>query len=264
METSDFKTLMSTTDSPEYSLIAPLVRDYRDWELQEDRVNENMESRRVNGICKLDVINLDSFICNVVVNGILKFDPKGNILQEENEYKAFKAKYPFVIGTTFENTLTLIARTLSEHMQDAHAFYVYRGEKALNDALTSFLAVMPYLNSSTHEVPLLDYAPREPDQLEADDVYPGELERHHLERERNGISWYDAVDLDDHLAGVFAVGFKILSQTTHGHPVDVPEEEWEKTLLSLSDAFKNYYVNDVALTGEIKELFVDRFKSFWD
>lgn len=240
--------------TPEYSMITPITRNYKDWDLEPETLAKSEAARETVGVSRVDTWNFDGFICTAIVNGILNLDITNHHMRNTAEYRNYCERNPDVVGETFNKALTFIARTLSEYLQDHDAFIQYRGKDELNKALKSFLALYPCLNDNSHGAEFL----AEPDVSESI------LKRHKTSRKEKVISWYDVSDLDVYLAKIFSTGFNILADEAHSHPHDLPYEEWQEQLRTLANAFKEYSESAIPLSPEMKEFFIKRFPNFWD
>lgn len=249
---------------PTFEMITPVSMDYRTWDLEPAQMVELMEARKDAGIHRIDTWNFDRFICGAIVNGLIHTELTGHVLYSVDGWKKFKEENPKVKGDSFEEAITFVATSLSKYHQSSEAFAIHYGADILIQALETFLGLFPYLKTEDENIHGRTVFGSADDYLDSEQDNDIGIKRHYKERELFAVSWSDSVRLSEHLSGIFAIGFKILSEQTHTRPVDIEYEEWTALLLKISEAFKNYYLDQTPLDDSVKEVFVSRFPSFWD
>lgn len=249
---------------PTFEMITPISMNYRTWDLESAQMTQLMEARKDAGIHRIDTWSFDQFICGAIVNGLIHTELTGHVLYSVDGWEKFKAEHPKAQGESFEDAITFIATSLGQYNRSSEAFAIHHGEDILAQVLETFLELFPYLKTEDENIHGRTVFGSADDYLDIDqDNEPG-IKRHYNERELFAVSWSDSVRLSEHLSGIFAIGFKILSEQTHTHPIDVEYEEWTSILFKISEGFKNYHLDQTPLDDWLKETFVSRFSSFWD
>lgn len=250
--------------SPRYSMITTVPMDLSSWDLKESSDKALREARQDAGIGAIDCISFRDFICGAVVNGIRCLELYQHPLATEDGWTKFREENPAISSPSFEDALARTAISLSEYRQDCDAFELHRGEEVLTEALETFLAVFPHLKQPGERNAAGAVSGRGNDYLDVEENGTIPESHHYRSRVFFAVSYSDTIELDDHLAGVFSLGFKILAKSTHGFPARFSEEEWSTILGKLADAFYAYHIFQTPLSDEVKNLFVTHFPDFWD
>lgn len=232
--------------------------DFYSWQVEDTTRAKQELSRAEAGLGAMDTWNFENYIAAMIANTISYV--------AEREYSNFSSESSFAweslkIGRedilthdSFNEEFTFIITTLQ-----AYAIENYdHGVERTKAALKSFFTLLPYMeivSESEREV--------ENQYPDIDDCFQKD---HVLQRTRFILSRYDAESPYYHLTSTLAVGFKVLAQTTHGHPGDLTEQEWDDYLQDLSARFKEYSeeMNPTAFSDDFLEKFISRFHSYWD
>lgn len=253
---TDFNSLYKTH---KLDIMPRVARNYADWSLDEETYAKHLKSRHDEGISNVDVWNYLEYIAVVAANGItyLGVEATGFV---DFQKQGGDIGHPEFTDKTMDDVLSSIVLNFNAHARDDDGFYKLIGKEALDESLRSFLILFPYLYDDRGE----DYEGKPP-AADMESFGKEKTYDHHRQRETYGVSESDVIRFDLYFAGVLAKGFKILSETSHGHPGDLTYEYWQAVLLSISENFSAYRRGEThCIDPETIDIFVKRFGSFWD
>ena len=238
-----------------------IARNYADWSLDEETYAKHLKSRLAVGVSDVDVWNFLEYIAVVAANGINYLGIRAAGFRDFKN-RGSGAGYPEFDVKSMDDVLSEMVVNFTAHASDDDAFYSIIGKEALDRSLRNFFLLFPYLYD---DFMAEDGYADKPPAINLDDLDKDKKYAHLRQRETFGVSRYDAIRFDLYFAEVLGTGFKILSEISHGHPVDLTYEDWQAQLLSISDNFFAYHRGDTdRIDPEIIDLFVQRFPSFWD
>lgn len=246
---------------PTYKLdILPRVaRNYADWSLDEKTYAEHLENRLRDGVSNVDVWNFLEYIAVVAANGITYLGVEASGIRDFQNDGA-DIGHPEFTDKSMDDVLSEIVVNFNAHARDDDAFNQLIGQEALERSLRSFLLVFPYLYDDRGG----EYEGKPPARS-LESLGKDKTRDHLRQRETFGVSEYDVIRFDLYFAGALGKGFQILSETAHGYPADLTFEYWQAVLRSISENFFAYQRGETnCIDPETIEIFVKRFRSFWD
>lgn len=101
------------------------------------------------------------------------------------------------------------------------------------------------------------------------------VDRHNRERAQKGYSVYDWWNFDTFVCGLIANACRDFRLKSHGHPTDMPKEEWYEFLLGIETPLRVYAEDKFDMCGDdalkvyedakaAMHRFADRLGNFWD
>lgn len=237
-----------------------VARNYADWSLDEETYAKHLKSRHTEGISNVDVWNYLEYIAVVAANGItyLGVEASGFV---EFQNRGADIGHPEFAEKSMDDVLSSIVLNFNANARDDDSFHELIGKDALDESLRSFLLLFPYLYDGRA---VEDYEGKPP-AVDLDGLAKDKKYNHLRQRETFGVSEYDAVRFDLYFAGVLSKGFRILSETSHGYPGDLTYTYWQALLMSISENFSAYHRGETnCIDPETIDIFVKRFRSFWD
>jgi hypothetical protein len=241
-------------------ILSRVARNYADWSLNSETYAKHLEGRLTDGVSNVDVWNFHEYIAVVAANGITYLGVEASGFRDFQN-KGAEIEHSEFTDKTMDDVLSSIVSNFYAQARDDDAFYKLVGKEALDESLRSFLLVFPYL----YDDRMADDYEGKPPAIDIESLAEDKKYNHLRQRETFGVSEFDAVRFDLYFAGVLGKGFKILSDITHGYPVDLTEKYWQTVLLSISENFFAYHRGETnCIDAETIDLFVKRFGSFWD